>query len=408
MKLYSRNQVIFYSAATALVLFLLLMGFGILSFSLKEDLSTEESPALVRQDLPLEDILVTSDVNLGYNINSNGEYSADELNNIRIYEALNEAVVNVTTEVVGYNWFLEPVPQEGSSGSGSIIDKRGYVLTNNHVVDKAVKVFITLSDGSQFEGDVVGTDYENDLSVLKFDSGDRDLVTIPFGTSENLKVGQKVIAIGNPFAFERTLTTGIVSGLGRPLKNDAGLVIRDMIQTDASINPGNSGGPLINSRGEMIGINTMIYSPSGGSVGVGFAIPVDTARRVVPDLMEYGMVQRGWIDVVPVQLFPSLVRYAHLPVSKGILISRVVSGGNAEKAGLQGGTSRQAVRTGSSVIYLGGDIIVGINGKAVDTLSDFYGALESTRPGDTVSVQIIREDQTKEARVVLSERPSSN
>ena len=129
------------------------------------------------------------------------------------------------------------------------------------------------------KGEVIGTDFENDLSVLKFDPEGKNLVTIPFGSSDNLKVGQKVIAIGNPFAFERTLTTGIVSGLGRPLKNDAGLVIRDMIQTDASINPGNSGGPLINTRGEMIGINTMIYSPSGGSVGVGFAIPVDTARR---------------------------------------------------------------------------------------------------------------------------------
>ncbi len=407
MKLYSRNQVFFYSVATALVVILLLMGFGALSFSGRTDIQKEQ---MVRQDLMAEDILHTSelDPNLGLNVSSNSEYSADELNNIRVYEALNEAVVNITTEVVGYNWFLEPIPQEGSSGSGSIIDKRGFVLTNNHVVDKAYKVYITLADGTQYEGEVIGTDYENDLSVLKFDPGERDLVTIPFGTSENLKVGQKVIAIGNPFAFERTLTTGIVSGLGRPLKNNAGLVIRDMIQTDASINPGNSGGPLINSRGEMIGINTMIYTPSGGSVGVGFAIPVDTARRVVPDLMTYGMVQRGWIDIVPVQLFPSLVRYANLPVSQGILVSRVVSGGNAEKAGVQGGSNRQAVRSGSSVIYLGGDIIVGINGKAVATLSDFYGALENTRPGDSITVQVVRGKQTRQFDVVLSERPSEN
>ena len=407
MKLYSRNQVFFYSVATALVVILLLMGFGVLSFSDNKDFRQEQ---MVRQDLMAEDILHTSelDPNLGLNVSSNNEYSADELNNIRVYEALNEAVVNITTEVVGYNWFLEPIPQEGSSGSGSIIDKRGFVLTNNHVVDKAYKVYITLADGTQYEGEVVGTDYENDLSVLKFDPGERELVTIPFGTSDNLKVGQKVIAIGNPFAFERTLTTGIVSGLGRPLKNDAGLVMRDMIQTDASINPGNSGGPLINSKGEMIGINTMIYTPSGGSVGVGFAIPVDTARRVVPDLMTYGMVQRGWIDIVPVQLFPSLVRYANLPISQGILVSRVVSGGNAEKAGLQGGSNRQAVRSGSSVIYLGGDIIVGINGKAVATLSDFYGALENTRPGDSITVQVVRGKQTRQFDVILSERPSEN
>ena len=214
MKLYSRNQVFFYSVATALVVILLLTGFGVLSFPEKKDIQHEQ---MVRQDLMAEDILHTSelDPNLGLNVSSNNEYSADELNNIRVYEALNEAVVNITTEVVGYNWFLEPIPQEGSSGSGSIIDKRGFVLTNNHVVDKAYKVYITLADGTQYEGEVIGTDYENDLSVLKFDPGERNLVTIPFGTSDNLKVGQKVIAIGNPFAFERTLTTGIVSGLGR-------------------------------------------------------------------------------------------------------------------------------------------------------------------------------------------------
>ncbi len=408
MKLYSRNQVIFYAAAAVLVVLLFLIGFGVLSFSGGDSTGSGQDMALIQSELPLEDVLVTSESDLGVYVNNGSDYSPDELNNIRVYEALNEAVVNITTEVVGYNWFLEPVPKEGSSGSGSIIDKRGFVLTNNHVVDKAYKVYVTLADGSQYEGEVIGTDYENDLSVLKFDPEGKNLVTIPFGSSDNLKVGQKVIAIGNPFAFERTLTTGIVSGLGRPLKNDAGLVIRDMIQTDASINPGNSGGPLINTRGEMIGINTMIYSPSGGSVGVGFAIPVDTARRVVPDLMEFGMVQRGWIDMVPVQLFPSLVRYADLPVSQGILVSRVISGGNAEEAGLLGGSSREAVRTGSSVIYLGGDIIVGINGKAVATLSDYYGALESTRPGDTVTVQVVRGKKPLEFSLVLSERPSNN
>lgn len=404
MKLYSRNQVVFYSLGTALVVLLLLFGFGIVSFSFSPD--TEE--IMVSEDLGGSEIIPTQlKPDMTAAAVSSGEYSDDELTNIRIYEKYNQAVVNITTEVVGYNWFLEPVPQEGSSGSGSIIDRRGYVLTNNHVVDKAYKVYITLADGSQHEGDVIGTDFENDLSVLKFDPGDRELVTIPFGTSDMLKVGQKVIAIGNPFAFERTLTTGIVSGLGRPLKNQSGLVIRDMIQTDASINPGNSGGPLINTRGEMIGINTMIYTPSGGSVGVGFAIPVDTARRVVPDLMKYGMVQRGWIDIVPVQLFPSLVRYAKLPLSQGILISRVISGGNAEEAGLKGGMTSQSVRSGSSVIYLGGDIITGINGEKIATLSDFYGALEATRPGEKIEVEILRDRQLRKFKVVLSERPSS-
>ncbi|MDC7235263.1 MAG: trypsin-like peptidase domain-containing protein [Spirochaetales bacterium] len=404
MKLYSRNQVVLYSFGTALVVLLLLFGFGVISFSFAPDAEQKE---MADEFVESEVIPTQLTPDLAATVISSGEYSEDELTNIRIYDRYNEAVVNITTEVVGYNWFLEPIPQEGSSGSGSIIDTRGFVLTNNHVVDKAYKVYITLADGSQFEGEVVGTDYENDLSVLKFDPGERELVTIPFGTSDNLRVGQKVIAIGNPFAFERTLTTGIVSGLGRPLKNDSGLVIRDMIQTDASINPGNSGGPLINTRGEMIGINTMIYTPSGGSVGVGFAIPVDTARRVVPDLMNYGMVQRGWIDIVPVQLFPSLVRYAKLPISRGILISRVISGGNAEEAGLQGGKTNQSVRSGSSVIYLGGDIITGINGEKIATLSDFYGALEATRPGDKVDVEVLRDKQLRTMKVVLSERPSN-
>lgn len=404
MKLYSRNQVVLYSLGTALVVFLLLFGFGVVSFSFSPDSRDEE----VSEEFVETDIISTQlNSSITSTVVSSGEYSEDELTNIRIYEKYNQAVVNVTTEVVGYNWFLEPIPQEGSSGSGSVIDKRGFVLTNNHVVDKAYKVYITLADGSQHEGEVVGTDYENDLSVLKFDPGDRDLVTIPFGTSDMLKVGQKVIAIGNPFAFDRTLTTGIVSGLGRPLKNQSGLVIRDMIQTDASINPGNSGGPLINTRGEMIGINTMIYTPSGGSVGVGFAIPVDTARRVVPDLMKYGMVQRGWIDIVPVQLFPSLVRYAKLPISQGILVSRVISGGNAEESGLEGGKSSQSVRSGNSVIYLGGDIITGINGEKIDTLSDFYGALEATSPGDKIEVEVFRDRQLRTMQLVLSERPSS-
>ncbi len=382
-----------YSLGFFLLFLLLSYGFGILP------LSKESSPVDLVQEAAAP-LLDARRIDL-----SRLDYSDEEANNIAIYEAYNEGVVNITTEVVGYNWFLEPIPQEGSSGSGAIIDERGYVLTNNHVVEGAYRVYITLADGSQFEGEVIGTDYENDLSILKFDPQDRELVTIPYGNSENLKVGQKVLAIGNPFAFERTLTTGIVSGLGRPLKNSSGLVIRDMIQTDASINPGNSGGPLLNRKGEIIGINTMIYSPSGGSVGIGFAIPVDTAKRVVPDLIQYGTVKRGWIDIVPVQLFPSLVRYAKLSVSQGILISRVTSGGNAEKAGLRGGRANQSVRSGNSRIYLGGDIITAIDGSPVLTLSDLYGALEATRPGDKVRVTFLRDGKTQTLEVVLSERP---
>ena len=332
-------------------------------------------------------------------------FSDEERETIAVYEERNRAVVNVTTETITYNWFLEPIPREGTSGSGSIIDERGYVLTNHHVVEDAYKVFLTLYDGSRLDGEVIGIDPENDLAVVRFDPENRDLVTIPMGDSDDLKVGQRVLAIGNPFGLERTLTTGIVSGLGRPLKTQNDLVIRDMIQTDASINPGNSGGPLLNANGEMIGINTMIYTPSGGSVGIGFAVPVSTARRVVPDLIEFGAVQRGWIDIVPRQLFPQLVEYADLPVSSGLLVSELVKDGNAMEAGIRGGDSRRAIRYGRTIIYLGGDIITSVDGTPVASIANLYEALEDTKPGDTVTVEFIRGRRTMEVEVVLSVRP---
>ena len=342
------------------------------------------------------------------NVSLQEDFSAEEQQNISIYESLNAGVVNITTEVMGYNWFLDAIPQSGGTGSGSIIDKKGYILTNQHVVNNAVKVTITLADGTQFDGETIGKDPENDLAVVKFDPKGRNLIAIPLGSSANLRVGQKVLAIGNPFALDRTLTTGIVSALGRPLKNDNGVVLHELIQTDASINPGNSGGPLLNSKGQIIGINTMIYSPTGGSVGIGFAVPVDTARRVVPELIQFGMVKRGWIDMTPVQLFPQLVRYARLPVDKGILVSKVTAGGPAEKGGLKGGDSAQAVRYGNSILYLGGDIITSINGTDMTALADLYTALESTRPGDKVKVSVVRAGRKLELTVTLAERKAQD
>jgi S1-C subfamily serine protease len=336
------------------------------------------------------------------------EYTPEEAANISVYERLNEAVVNITTEVVAVNWFMEPVPQDGGSGSGSIIDEKGYVLTNNHVVKDAYKLFVNLADGSRYEARVVGTDPENDLAVIKFDppKGLR-LKTISFGDSTRLKVGQKVLAIGNPFGLERTLTDGIVSGLGRPVQKDSTTVIRDMIQTDASINPGNSGGPLLNTRGEMIGINTMIYSPSGGSVGVGFAVPVNTARRIVPELIKNGMVKRGWIEIEPVQLFPELIDYMKqngfaATVDKGLLVSQVAKGSGADRAGIRGGST--AVRYGRSVFYVGGDIIVSVDGMKVSTIADLYSALEDNKPGDRIQVEYVRGGKRTTVEVVLADR----
>ena len=178
-----------------------------------------------------------------------------------------------------------------------------------------------------------------------------------------------------------------------------------MIQTDASINPGNSGGPLLDASGTMIGINTMIYSPSGGSIGIGFAVPIDTARRVVPDLIQFGMVRRGWIEIVPRQLFPQLVRYADLPVSRGVLVSEVIPGGNAAAAGLRGGSPENAVRYGNTVIYLGGDIIVEVDDYPVETVANLYEALEDNAPGEEVTVVYIRGRRERSTNLVLSERP---
>ena len=401
MKLYSRGQVFFYSITSVVVLFLFLIGFGVIRITPQKSVSSD------RQDIVKEDDFIYQTQTLKdnlVNVNDSGQYLPDELENIKIYQQLNEAVVNISIEVVTLNWFLEPVPQQGGSGSGAIIDKRGFILTNKHVVENAYKVFVTLADGTQFDGNVIGIDTENDLAVVKIEPGDKKLVTIPMGDSSKLLVGQKVLAIGNPFGYERTLTTGVISGLGRPVQpsSSSGYIVKDMIQTDASINPGNSGGPMINSRGEMIGINTMIYSPSGGSIGIGFAVPVNTARRVVPDLIKYGKVKRGWIAIEPVQIFPELVRYASLPVEKGILVSKTAPGSKAEKAGLKGG--KEPVRYGRSTFYIGGDIIIETDGLAVNSLADFYSALEDNKPGEIVKVKIVRGKRELELSIELEER----
>ena len=335
--------------------------------------------------------------------NPSNAYTQDEAQNIAVYEKCNEAVVNITTQVMGYNWFLEPVVASSGSGSGSIIDARGYVVTNVHVIENASSITISLADGTSYEGTVVGKDVESDIAVLKFTPPKGvELKTIAFGDSDNLKVGQKVIAIGNPFALERTMTTGIVSGLGRPIQESENVIIRNMIQTDAAINPGNSGGPLLDSQGRMIGINTIIYSNSGSSSGVGFAVPVSTARRVVSDLISYGKVNRGVMMLSLVQNTSRIANYAGYEVKTGMIVSRVRSGSLAESAGIKGGT--KAVQYGTfntKTIYLGGDVITKIDGLKVDTLADYYAALEDKVPGDTVTVTVYRNKKYVDLKVKL-------
>ena len=416
MRLYSRHQVLLIGSATLAAGLALGAGAILTLKSLREGAAGSLDGANAASSAGEAELMAPAPVSGEAGYPSSyieaqalaGDFTVEEKQNISVYEKYNEGVVNVSTEVLSLNFFLEPVPRESGTGSGSIIDARGYVLTNYHVVKDSYKVWVNLASGERLQAEVVGVDSENDLAVIKFDppSGTR-LTVIPYGTSTGLKVGQKVLAIGNPFGLDRTLTEGIVSALGRPVQNGEGVIIQGMIQTDASINPGNSGGPLLNSRGEMIGINTMIYSTSGGSVGIGFAVPVDTAKRVVPDLIKYGMVRRGAVEATFVQLFPELVAYMQEKgmasgAEKGLLVSQLEKGGNADRAGLRAGSS--AVRYGRSVFYVGGDIIVAVDGLKVESIADLYAALEDNKPGDEVEVRFVRGGRTMTARVALSER----
>lgn len=410
MNLYSRSQLIIriFLACCLTAVFTLfasdaLRKLGIINYSKKsseENISidsSEKNNAMQSSAFELSENISASQ----YSVSDNSRFTQDELQNINVYEQCAESVVNISTKIAGVNWFLEPIVEDGGTGSGSIIDKRGYVVTNVHVIQNATEIYVSLSDGTQYEAQVVGKDAESDLAVIKFTPPNGTVLkTISFGNSTNLKTGQKVIAIGNPFGLERTMTTGIISGLGRPMRNSGNRIIRNMIQTDAAINPGNSGGPLLDSNGKMIGINTMIVSSSGSSAGVGFAIPASTAVRVVSDLIQYGKVNRGIIQVQIVQLNRAIVQYANLDIAQGVLVSSVTRGGNADKAGIRGGT--QPARYGMNTIYLGGDIITQIDNIKISSLADYFSALEDKRPGDTVTVTVHRARRDEKLRVILS------
>lgn len=401
MRLYTRGQLV---CAVVLSIVVTSVGVGAISSKIsknrnKTDYTNQENQIQIEEIATSE----SEEKNTLLPV-ANSYFTQDELQNINIYEKCNEAVVNINTKVTTYDWFLEPYVQDGGSGSGSIIDKRGYILTNVHVIQNATIIYVSLFDGTQYEAKIVGQDLDSDLAVIKFDPPEgMDLKTISFGDSTNLKVGQKVIAIGNPFGMERTMTTGIVSGLGRPIQHSNKRIIRNMIQTDTAINPGNSGGPLLNAEGKMIGINTMIMSSSGNSAGVGFAVPSETAVRVVSDLLKYGKVQRGVLDAKILQLNRRIAQYAGLDIASGILVSEVDRGGNAEKAGLKGGTEAVYYGNRTSIIYLGGDVITKIDGIKIASLADYYSALESKRPGDQIEVVVHRNRKDVKLKITLSE-----
>ena len=376
--------------------------------ALTEVLETSGEKGLLEMaGVPVDNIYYgDSGVSLFLNDKGSWTYSDDELENIKIFELCNKAVVHIETQVSGDSSYFDAVP-ESDTGSGFFISRDGLIVTNYHVIKDASIITVSLHDGSAYAAELLGSDDENDIAVIKITpASDADIEILTFGDSGSLVVGQKVIAIGNPFGYDRTMVTGIISGLSRPVRDESGKVLLGMIQTSATINPGNSGGPLLSTDGKVIGINTSIYSTSGTSQGMNFAVESNTAAASVSDIVNYGKVSRGWLDIVPVQLSQTIVDYAGLKVSKGLLVSQVVPGGLADQAGLKAGNQQRLY--GNSVIYLGGDIITEINGVAVSDYSDLFTALSNTKPGDTVSVLVDRNGTKVRLNITLVERTKEN
>ncbi len=326
----------------------------------------------------------------------------DEKNNVSIYQKASPSVVNVTSTVITRDFFLNPIPREGS-GSGSIIDTRGHILTNNHVIRDAQKLEVTLADGSKWPAKLIGTDPDTDLAVIKINSPPEKIKPLAFGDSQKLRVGQKVLAIGNPFGLGLTLTTGIISSLGRTIRSEVGTTIEDVIQTDASINPGNSGGPLLNSEGAIIGVNTAILSPTGVSVGIGFAIPVNTARRVSSELITKGFVSYPFLGATIHTILPPFAEALRLKVEKGAMVVEVTPGGPADKAGLKGANKQAQI--GNFLHPVGGDIIIQMDKLEVTDGEELVKFLRERKVGDTITLKIIRDEKSREVKVTLQERP---
>jgi S1-C subfamily serine protease len=328
---------------------------------------------------------------------NNNTLDADEQNNISVYRKNIGSVVNVTSKAVAFDFFYGLVPQEGQ-GSGFIIDKDGHVLTNYHVIADARQVEVTLHNRKKYRATIVGTDRSHDLAVVQIKAP--DLTPMVLGDSKNLQVGQKVYAIGNPFGLAGTLTSGIVSSI-RSVQEPNGINIDEAIQTDAAINPGNSGGPLLNSHGEVIGINTMIASSVGQNAGIGFAIPINTAKAVLNDLLTLGRVRRPVLGVKTVPISPEIADELGLPADYGLLVVQVIPGSAAERGGLRAGTERAYY--GNYPITVGGDLIVAIDGQEVQDQQQLAQVMNNHRAGDRVRVTIYRGKRKMDLNVTLGE-----
>jgi S1-C subfamily serine protease len=335
-------------------------------------------------------------------------FDAEEQTNISVYRKVLPSVVNISSRTVQYDFFYGEVPQEGQ-GSGFIIDRDGHILTNFHVVADALRpnctpstcaIEVTTSDKKRYRAHIVGVDRVNDLTVIQI-HGDGQLDPATLGDSKRLVVGQKVYAIGNPFGLAGTMTRGIISSI-RAVRGPNGNYIDEAIQTDAAINPGNSGGPLLNSRGEVVGMNTFILSEAGQSAGLGFAIPINVAKAVINDLITIGTVRRPSLGIVSLPIGPDLADQMGLAAEHGVLILQVVQGGAADHAGLHGGTERAYL--GNQQIMLGGDLIVAIDGENIQDPQDVQHVMNRHRAGDTVHVIFYRGKRKMEADVALGER----
>jgi putative serine protease PepD len=333
----------------------------------------------------------------------------------QIYKADGDGVAFIeseipATEAPGLSPFGEPESGGGgtATGSGFVIDGEGHVLTNNHVIDGANKIEVKLgASETSYTGTVVGTDPATDLALLKVDAPADQLHPLTLGSSSRMEVGDPVVAIGNPFGLDRTVTSGIVSALQRQIQAPNGFSISNVIQTDAAINPGNSGGPLINAEGEVIGINSQIETGGSGSgnVGIGFAIPIDTARSEIQQLETAGKVKHAFLGISGGTITPGLAKALNLPVEEGVIVQSVVKGGPADKAGIEGGNTTATIE--GAQISLGGDIITEVNGKKVAGMDEVVTIVNAAKPGDELELTILRDGSTKTATVTLGDRPNS-
>jgi S1-C subfamily serine protease len=336
----------------------------------------------------------------------------------QIYKADGDGVAFIEsqlepTETESVNPFFGGEPESSgggvATGSGFVIDGEGHVLTNNHVIEGASKISVKLgASDTEYTAEVVGADPASDLALLKVDAPAKELHPLKLGDSSTAEVGDPVVAIGNPFGLDRTVTSGIVSALQRQIQAPNGFSIDNVIQTDAAINPGNSGGPLINASGEVIGINSQIEtggSGSEGNVGIGFAIPINTAKEEIQSLETKGEVEHAYLGIEGGSITPSLAKALNLPVEEGVIVQTVVKGGPADKAGVEGGQTKATIE--GTEVGLGGDIITEINGEKVTSMEDVIEFVNQAKPGETAELTILRDGQTKHANVTLGKRPAS-